>query len=99
VESDPELDPELKSKSLQFHNINSRTLSKTAAVLFFLGHVKPATEVLLELLVRVDPFRLTLEQVGAGFWQTEGGGGEKSFNYSFPMPCERQWARPYGSCA
>jgi hypothetical protein len=46
-------------------------------VLFFLGHVKPVTEVLLELLTRVDPFRLTLEQVGAGFIRPRLGGVKK----------------------
>jgi hypothetical protein len=46
-------------------------------VLFFLGHVKPVTEVLLELLTRVDPFRLTLEQVGAGFIRPRLGGVNK----------------------
>jgi hypothetical protein len=41
----------------------SRTLAKTAAVLYYLGHIKTVPEVFLELLLRVNPLVLTLEQV------------------------------------
>jgi hypothetical protein len=39
------------------------TLSKTAAVLYALGHIKTVPEVLLELLLRLNPLHLTLDQV------------------------------------
>ena len=43
----------------------SRTLAKLAAVLYYLGHIKTVPEVLLELLLRVNPLVLTLEQVSS----------------------------------
>jgi hypothetical protein len=39
------------------------TLSKTAAVLYALGHTKTVPEVLLELLLRLNPLLLTADQV------------------------------------
>ena len=43
----------------------SRTLAKLAAMLYYLGHIKTVPEVLLELLLRVNPLVLTLEQVSS----------------------------------
>jgi hypothetical protein len=58
-------------------------LSKTAAVLYALGHIKTVPEVLLELLLRLNPLHLTLDQVSfvsdifliAGVGRKMGGGG------------------------
>jgi hypothetical protein len=57
-------------------------LSKTAAVLYALGHIKTVPEVLLELLLRLNPLHLTLDQVSfvsdifliAGVGRKMGGG-------------------------
>ena len=63
----------------------ARTLAKTAAVLYYLGHVKTVPEVFLELLLRINPLVLTLDQVGVSiflyahwvifWWEEKGGGG------------------------
>jgi hypothetical protein len=58
----------------------ARTLAKTAAVLYYLGHVKTVPEVFLELLLRVNPLVLTLDQVGVSIllyahWVIFWGGG------------------------
>jgi hypothetical protein len=42
----------------------ARVLTKTAAILYILGHTKSVPEVLLELLLRVSPLQLTPDQVG-----------------------------------
>jgi hypothetical protein len=60
----------------------ARTLAKTAAVLYYLGHVKTVPEVFLELLLRVNPLVLTLDQVGVSIllyahWVISWGGGKK----------------------
>ncbi len=62
----------------------SRALSKIAAVLYFLGHIKPVPEVLLEIELRIDPFLLTLDQVWKFFFsytflKIGGGGGGGGF--------------------
>jgi hypothetical protein len=60
------------------------TLSKTAAVLYALGHIKTVPEVLLELLLRLNPLHLTLDQVLflseiiSGRRKEKGGGGTLS---------------------
>jgi hypothetical protein len=59
----------------------ARLLAKTAAILYTLGHTKTVPQVLLEMLLHMNPLRLTSEQVGikctfylvAG--KKRGGGG------------------------
>jgi len=55
------------------------TLSKTAAVLYALGHTKTVPEVLLELLLRLNPLLLTADQVNFYYRPMSdvgyGGGG------------------------
>ncbi len=42
----------------------ARLLTKTAAILYTLGHTKTIHQVLLELLLHINPLQLTAEQVG-----------------------------------
>jgi hypothetical protein len=53
------------------------TLSKTAAVLYALGHIKTVPEVLLELLLRLNPLYLTLDQVRFHFGYIFYNGGRE----------------------
>ncbi len=78
------------------------TLSKTAAVLYALGHIKTVPEVLLELLLRLNPLHLTLDQVNvvpdvsptreseiiSGRKEGKGGGGEHSFEKKTSLKCD-----------
>ena len=58
----------------------ARLLAKTAAILYTLGHTKTVPQVLLEMLLHMNPLRLTSEQVGikCTFYLVvgeKGGGG------------------------
>ena len=69
----------------------AQNISKVAAILFTLGHTKTVHEVLLDLLHRVNPLRLTVDQVcfclirsllfssSHEWWKEGGGGGVQKF--------------------
>jgi hypothetical protein len=50
----------------------ARVLTKTAAIVYTVGHTKTVHQVLLELLLRTNPLQLTAEQVGLN--EHSGGG-------------------------
>jgi len=78
----------------------AQCLSRLASILFGLGHVKPVNMVVRDLLRRVPPGLLTIQQVpnamrvlrgikkkGKNEWWKEGGGGgnKRCYGYCYPF--------------
>jgi len=53
----------------------ARVLTKTAAIVYTVGHTKTVHQILLELLLRTNPLQLTAEQGGLEEHSEGGGGG------------------------